>query len=429
MERRPWQRAAAWLIILGPFFFASYGFANWLASRRAHVGAVVFGWEHAIPFLAWTIIPYWSIDLLYCISLFVCTTKSELDRHAQRLLLVQLITIPFFIAFPLRFSFAKPPVHGVSGALFAALGSFDKPFNQAPSLHIALLVVIWVCLSRHVVKRWRWLLHAWMTLIGVSILTTYQHHFIDLPTGLAVGFATLWLLPDDGSLMTNLAWTAVAKRRRMAAIYFFDAILFAAMAWFGGAWLWLLWVSAAFLVVAFNYAFAGAAGFQKSRDGRLSAGATGLLAPYIAGAWINSRLWTRRLPAAAEVTDDVWIGRNPSARDLERGQFAAVVDLAAELPCGRLADRFYRAIPLLDMVAPAAEDLKIAANAIEEARTHGRVLVCCALGFSRSAAAIIAWLLTTHRAASLEEAKEIVRKARPAMVISSDKNAVLEAIG
>ena len=28
---RPWRRALLWLALLGPFFFASYGFANWMA--------------------------------------------------------------------------------------------------------------------------------------------------------------------------------------------------------------------------------------------------------------------------------------------------------------------------------------------------------------------------------------------------------------
>ncbi|HEY8183223.1 MAG TPA: serine/threonine protein phosphatase, partial [Thermoanaerobaculia bacterium] len=93
MTGRPWRRAIGWLLFLGPFFFASYGFANWLASRRAHVGAVVFGWEHAIPFMAWTIVPYWSIDLLYVVSFFIPTTRRELDRHAQRLLFVQIVSI------------------------------------------------------------------------------------------------------------------------------------------------------------------------------------------------------------------------------------------------------------------------------------------------------------------------------------------------
>ena len=70
-EPRPWRRAALWLAFLGPFFFASYGFANGFASTRAHVGVIAFDWERNIPFLPWTIVPYWSIDVLYAISFFV----------------------------------------------------------------------------------------------------------------------------------------------------------------------------------------------------------------------------------------------------------------------------------------------------------------------------------------------------------------------
>lgn len=416
----------AWLLFLGPFFFASYGFANWLASRRAHVGVVAFGWEHAIPFMAWTIVPYWSIDLLYVISIFIPTTRSELDRHAQRLLFVQLVSIFFFIALPLRFSFPRPDAHGFFGALFTALGSFDKPFNQAPSLHIGLLVVIWRRFADHVATRWRWLLHGWMVIIGLSVLTTYQHHFIDLPTGLAVGFAALWALPDDEpSPMRRFALTSDRQRRRLAFAYITGALICAAVACLGGAWLWFFWPALALALVAANYALFGERGFQKQKDGQLSAGARGLLAPYLAGAWINSRLWTRRHREPAEVIDGVWIGRIP--RDLRDSRFKGIVDLTAELSCGPFGDRLYRSVPVLDLTVPAPASLHEAATAVEEARRRGPVLVCCALGYSRSAAAVVAWLLMTRRAATVDDAMAIVRKARPAIILKSEHCAALEA--
>ena len=143
-EPRPWKAAALWLAFLGPFFFASYGLANWLAGRRAGVGSVAFDWERHIPFLAWTILPYWSIDLFYAVSPFVCSTRRELSVHCRRLLAAQLLCVACFLAFPLRFSFTRPAADGLFGALFTALAGFDKPFNQAPSLHIALLVILFV---------------------------------------------------------------------------------------------------------------------------------------------------------------------------------------------------------------------------------------------------------------------------------------------
>src|SRR5262245_5037627 len=94
---RPWKRGLAWLAFLGPFFFASYGLAAWIAGQRSAVGSIVFAWEQAIPFVGWTIVPYWSIDLLYGLSLLFFATRSELDRHALRLLTAQLIAVACFI--------------------------------------------------------------------------------------------------------------------------------------------------------------------------------------------------------------------------------------------------------------------------------------------------------------------------------------------
>ena len=430
-EQRPWRRAAAWLAFLGPFFFASYGFANWLASTRADVGAIAFAWERFIPFVPWTIVPYWSIDLLYALSLFVCTTRRELDRHAWRLLFVQLVSVACFLAFPLRFSFERPQADGIFGALFAALGAFDKPFNQAPSLHIAILVVVWVRLAAHLRRpAARIALHVWMTLIGVSILTTYQHHFIDLPTGALAGLLALWVIPEEEtSPLRAMRWTGDSRRRRLALAYALGAAVFGTAALIGGGWwLWMLWPAIALLIVALNYAAIGPRGFQKRSDGRMSLAARLLLAPYVATAHLNSRLWTRRDPHPIEVADGVFLGRIPTANDLQQSRFASIVDLSAELPCGSPGDRVYHSIPSLDLVVPERESLRRAAQAIEDARVKGIVLVCCALGYSRSAAAIAAWLLTTDRASSIEEALRIVRNARPAVVLGRDHCAELETL-
>ena len=256
-----------------------------------------------------------------------------------------------------------------------------------------------------------------MLLIAISILTTYQHHFIDLPTGLAVGLIASVLDVSDFHIAHDpLRW-------RIATLYAIGALLFAAIASIGGGFLWLFWPAIALILIACNYAFIGARGFQKQTDGRLTASAIALFAPTIAGAWINSRLWTRRCAMPNEVVDGVFIGRIP----LQRASFDAVVDLCAELPC-RASAKFYRSIPVLDHIVATDDELRSAAAAIEEARTHGRVLVCCALGFSRSASAVIAWLLMTRRAESLEAAMEMVRRARPAMVLRNPHRAALEAL-
>jgi hypothetical protein len=165
-----------------------YGLATWVTAQRASVGSVVFAWEHAVPFVPWTIVPYWAIDVLYAISLFVCTDRRELDTHAKRLLTAQVVAISSFLLFPLKFTFERAQPGGVFGDLFALLTSFDRPFNQAPSLHIALLVILWALFARKLRGAARVLLDASLLLIGASVLTTWQHHFIDVPTGALLGF-------------------------------------------------------------------------------------------------------------------------------------------------------------------------------------------------------------------------------------------------
>ena len=425
-QPRPWGAAIGWLCFLGPFFFASYGFANWMASRRTDVGSLVFDWESRIPFLAWTIVPYWSIDLFYGVSLIVCATRAELFTHAMRLLAAQVLSVTCFLAFPLAFSFARPQADGLFGWMFDVLAGFDKPFNQAPSLHMALLIILWVLYARHASGLARWILHFWFALIGVSVLTTYQHHFIDLPTGLWVGLLCLWLFPDEDSVLWGAAIARDPQRNRLATRYALGAAAVAGLALWAGGWaLWLLWVAGSLALVAVNYAFIGEDGFQKQADGRLSFGGYWLLAPYLAGAWINSRSWTRNCKEAVVVVRGVLLGRLPTRAEREAAGVKAIVDVTAELPCDARGIH-YAAVPMLDLVVPSQRQLERAAQAIESAMKAGPVLVCCALGFSRSAVAIAAWLLSSGRATRVAEAVEMIRRARPAIVLGATHLGALE---
>lgn len=423
-----WKRGVLWLLLLGPLFFASYGFANWLTAQREDVGSLVFTWESAMPLWPWSIVPYWSIDLLYGLSFLLPATRREMDRHALRLLTAQVICVASFLLWPLRFTSERPELDGFFGWMFDVLMGFDKPFNQAPSLHIALLVVIWVMFARHTRGvLLRGLLHGWMALIGLSVLTTWQHHFIDVPTGALAGWLCVWLWPNEGrSPLHNLRLAREPQRWRLALRYGLGSAVCAALAVnLGGAWLWLLWPCASLLLVALNYALFGAAGFQKHTDGSLSSASTWLLAPYLLGAWVNSRLWTRRHPQADQVVEGVWLGRVPTAA--EAMSFSAVLDLSAELPV-RLPGKTYRNLPLLDLVAPDSEACRQGAELIEQLRQQGPLLVCCALGYSRSATLVAAWLLHSGRADSVEQAIAMIRAARPGIVLGEAQRKALQGL-
>ena len=415
-ETRPWRAAFFWLVLLGPFFFASYGLANWVTSLRSDVGSVVFAWERHIPFLAWTIVPYWSIDLLYVLSLFVCASRRELAAHVRRLLAAQVISVAGFFLFPLRFTFQRPDTGGLFGLLFDVLAGFDKPFNQAPSLHIALLAVLWARYAAHVRGALAWILHAWFLLIGVSVLTTWQHHFIDVPTGLWVGLLCMALFREAEDATPARSLPLTRERLAVALSYTVSATGVAAVARVLGGLGWLLlWPAAALGVVSGLYLLGNPSLLRKTGSGMPSS-AVWLLGPYLAGAWVNSRWWTRSRPTPDEVADGVWLGRIPTRAERNAIGARSLVDLTAELPAD-MDGVVYRSVPMLDLVVPSERQLDAAVEAVESLREHRPTLVFCALGYSRSAMVVAAWLLATGRAGSVEEATAIIRGARPPVVL------------
>lgn len=443
----PWQRGLCWLLGLGPFFFLSYGFANHWAADHGASHTLAFAWEREIPFLPWTILPYWSIDLLYGLAFLTCRSPRETDRLGLRLFTAQCVAVSCFLLFPLRYGFSRPPAEGPSQLLFDALAGFDLPYNQAPSLHIALLVILWVryhhaLLTAPTQQHWQGPLHLWFALIGVSVLTTYQHHFIDIPTGALLGFFCLWLWPDRGPSPIT-AWQAPSARARWLALaYGLGALLLAALAYhLGGTALWLAWGSVALLLVAACYGGLEAAGWQKGRSalplpdttapahpGRHSLAVSWLAAPYLLVARLNSRWWTRHRPDPSPITPDLWLGRMPTAADMTRGEFRGLMDLCAELPAPR-GDWHYHHSPWLDLLPPSPGQLTQAADAIEALRQKaGKTLVCCALGYSRSAAAVVAWLLRHGGEAEVSGALARLRRARPEIVLGEQHLAALNAL-
>lgn len=422
---RPWRQAFIALAGLGAFFYASYGFANWVSSLRADVPSIVFGWEPVVPFLAWTILPYWTTNLFYAGSVLFSRDALELTVQVRRLLTAQLIAIACFLAFPLKFSWPKPDTSGFAGFMFEALGAFDKPFNQAPSLHVALTTILIARYARWLPKGWLVLFLGWSVLVVASVMTTYQHHFIDIPTGALLGLFCLWLWRDDGShALAGAALTNDPRRRQLAVFYLAGALLAAGLALgSGGAGLWLFWPAVSLLMVALGYAWLGPALFDKAPDGRMRWPTRLLLLPYLVGAHVNSRLWTRKAPAPAAIEPGLWLGRFPSADDAR--QFAQVIDLAAEFHAP--AHPGWRAFPMLDLVAPAPATLRAAAQAVEAARAKGDVLVCCALGYGRSVAVLATWLVMTGRAASVADAIDLLRQKRPRLSLHASQRAAIEA--
>ncbi len=423
-EQGLFKRACCYLVLLGGFFFLSYNLSNHFTATRSDVGELYYGWELSIPIVPWTIIPYWSIDFIYAFCVLFAPTRVALDTLAKRLLAAQVICIVSFFLFPLQFSFAKPELQGFFGWWFDTLLSFDKPYNQAPSLHITLLVVLWCFLSDYAQSWGRWLLNIWCVLIGVSVLSTWQHHFIDVPTGVLAGCLCVWLFPKNQK--SPLCRQKIAKHNRMAMYYFVVGGVALVLAR-NSMQVWLvLWFSVSLGLVAVNYAYAGAGGFQKNAQGRFYFPIGILYFPYHVLARLNVWAWTRNKPMASMVAPNLYLGRLPTRAFLAQKQFAVAMDMCAELPYPKHQAQ-YHLFAVLDLTpVPKTICLAAAAQLERDLAAQKTILVSCALGYSRSATVVLAWLLFSRQATSAQEAMASLQKSHPHIVIKPEQLQILD---
>ncbi len=420
MKQKPsWLYALLCLISVGIIFYVSYNFTNYLSAQRSPLAEIAFAWESKIPFIPWTIVPYWSLNFFYALAFFLCRNKIELHRYIAQLLLAQGIAIICFLLFPLQFSWAKPPTSGLSAWLFRSLAAFDAPYNQAPSLHIMLTMIVgrfyWQKLPRH----GRIICLLWSALIMLSVLTTYQHHFIDIPTAILASAWIWWLFPLERRYRPPSACAFPPNRHRWQILYLTLAVLNLGISILIyhhlSAWgLWLSWLSASFILLGLAYGWLGASALQKKPDGLHSPASTLLLLPYYLIARLNIHLWLYNKPLFNFVDERLAIGSILGAK-----QFNAVIDLCAEYPLIHPPEN-YHTQPLLDMITPSAQSLQQAAQTLDNLlkQTSQPVLVCCALGYSRSAAVILTYLMN-YRHQDFASAQQILQASGRQIILSA----------
>jgi hypothetical protein len=233
----------------------------------------------------------------------------------------------------------------------------------------------------------RLVLHVWAFAICASVLTTWQHHFIDIPTGALLGMVCVWLWPLERVVSMRRAWQTHARPQRwkLAGFYAVGAVLFlASRAVRRRHRLWLAGPPHRSPGGAQLRGF-GARGFQMDGRGRMGWAARWLFAPYRLGAAVNAWLWTRKLPASVEVVPGLRLGRRPThAEWLAAGQ-PRLVSLCAELQLPRVPHA--RCVPLLDLTVPPTVRLQRAAAVIEGQRRNAEAPTCGSAARSASRAA------------------------------------------
>lgn len=426
---RPWKSAIGWAIACSVLFLVVYNGCNQYAASLPNVPTWSFAWETRIPFVPLMIIPYWSLDLFFVVAFFVCRTPAEQRRLASRLALAISAAGACFLLFPLRLTFPRPEVEGFLGMWFAALRSFDQPHNLAPSLHIAQRTILWPVFMSITSGMLNGLLRVWFVLIGVSTLFTYQHQVMDVVTGWILAVFCLYVFAAPNAAFDN----SRRVRNGFVGLLYFAAALLLLLAVVVG-WPWsalLMWPATACGLLALAYWWLGALVYEKT-DGQLALGTRLLLAPVLWGQYLSLAYYRRQCHPWDEVAPGVLIGRRlnaAEARDAISQGVTAVLDLTAEFSesVPFIRSTTYCNIPILDLTAPTPAQLDEAVAFIRRESRRGSVYVHCKIGYSRSGAAVGAWLLDTGLAHNVDEAIQRLRRVRPSIIVRPEAVAALDA--
>lgn len=418
-HRHPAVTSAA----LSALFLVVYLFCNWISSLRPHVPSLCFTWERAIPFVAAFIVPYMSVDLFFIAAPFLVKSDGERTTLIRRIVAAILIAGVCFLLFPLRLSFVRPHVDGFLGVIFNNFRSVDKPFNEFPSLHIALCIILAAAYIPHFKGASRLIVGIWFVLMGVSPLLTYQHHVVDILGGVALAVFCLHFF-DRQPIRQPF------QPNRLVAGYYAAGgaiLLLLSLTW--KPWtLLLLWPATSLAIVAAGYLWLGPGIFRK-KNGVVPWTTWVLLGPVLIGQRISLIFYSCRCRAYDRFTENVWIGRKlcaSEARQACESGITAVVDLTAEFSepaCLRALP--YLQVAILDLTPPTAEQIDQAVSFIRRHARHGIVYLHCKVGYSRTAAVAGASLMATRHFDDVGQVIAALCKARASIIIRPEALAAL----
>ena len=143
--------------------------------------------------------------------------------------------------------------------------------------------------------------------------------------------------------------------------------------------------------------------------------------------WLFRR--TSKENPADEIVPGLWLGCRLWPRDEKNlPTVLTVLDLTAEFSeVGFLQNvPRYLCVPVLDTTAPTLDELKRGVEFLTTYHAQGTIYVHCALGHGRSATFVIAYLLASGQAKTIEDALSHLRKIRPGVDLHASQCSLLD---
>ena len=180
------------LVILGvcvSFSAGSYAFINFINSTRSGHLHLYMDWELKIPMIEWMILFYYSAYAAPFFSYWLLDFR-EIKAMAKAFIFATIFSSVVFLAIPTTLGYPRDPeLLGTFKDLYLLLWQADHPYNLVPSMHVVIaFLLLRPLLDKNIPKWSKALVATFIVGISASIIFVYQHHLIDLVSGLGLAY-------------------------------------------------------------------------------------------------------------------------------------------------------------------------------------------------------------------------------------------------
>ncbi|WP_072682742.1 phosphatase PAP2 family protein [Arcobacter sp. LA11] len=399
-----------WLLYLGIVFFLLYGSVNQYALITQTQTSFFMEWEKSIPFIEGFIVPYMSSDILFVVAFLLSQTRISLKILALRSFMSIIISVSIFALFPLKFAFEKPLVDNF---LFDML-EMDLPYNQMPSLHVSLAVILWFSMKNNIKSKLiKIVLFIWLILVILSTLLVYQHHFIDIPTGFLVGIILVYLINEKRETYFTKSFTT-PRNIKIALYYLVLSIIFMVLS-FKLSSIICLYLFLSIFSLSAIYTF-GLNDFLISKNPYINVLQKIFFLPYFIGSHLSWIYYKRKIPFISKFNENIYFGRQADTKEYEKLKelgIKKIINLCPELQFNKI-DIPQKRYNFLDLTMQSPKNILEVIKEIEN--SHDKIYIHCKLGMSRTILVISSYML--YKEKSFEDIEKFLKERRPLYVKS-----------
>ena len=185
------ERIKCLLILIGCLIFSSgsYALINEFNATRSDHFHLYMDWELSIPLVEWMILFYYAAYIAPFFTYWLLDFE-EVKAMAKSYIFACAIGAVVFLAVPTVLGYPRDETMlGFFKPLYLYLWKVDQPHNLFPSIHVVIAFLLLRPLLDKPIPKWaKAVTITFIVGISSSIIFVYQHHLIDLVSGLALAY-------------------------------------------------------------------------------------------------------------------------------------------------------------------------------------------------------------------------------------------------